>query len=202
MRHPRADHRGADQRQNQQQRMQPIAMPRAGADFLSQRKQAAFRSSWGRPEGRQKRWAVGGHRARRQLLERLQLLAGLKADRFAGWNRYFRAGARVSANASLPRADIKDPKTSEFNPLAPAQRALHALENGFHGHLRLRLGDARPVDYSIDDVQFNQSHPPRFTRSVQANPMIGLGLSQCQVARICSSTELSSASSGIASRGA
>src|SRR5580693_6169809 len=109
-----------------------------------------------------------GFRARRQsrlgssakrfvLLQRLQFLAGLKANCLAGRDGDFRAGSRVAPNAGLSRAHIEDAKTAEFDPIAVAQRFLHGFKDGFDCHLSLGLGDPRAIDHLVDDVELNQA---------------------------------------------
>src|SRR5688500_14051795 len=76
------------------------------------------------------------------LLQLLQFFTGFEANRLAGRNRDLRSGARVAADAGLPRADVKDPEAAQFYAFAVAESALHALENCFDGHLGFSLGDA------------------------------------------------------------
>ena len=84
--------------------------------------------------------------------ERLQFLAGLEAHRLARRNGDFRAGARVPSDAGLARPHIEDPESAQFDALAAAQGALHALEDRFYRHLRFGLRDSGLVDHLIDDV--------------------------------------------------
>lgn len=89
------------------------------------------------------------------LLDRLQFFSGLEAYGFAGGNGDFRSSARISANAGLARTHIEYTKAPQFDAIAISERALHALENGFDGHLSLGFGDAGAVDNFVDDVKLD-----------------------------------------------
>src|SRR4030095_14702914 len=101
--------------------MQPIPMVRTWTKLLRERVQTGFRSGLRHPERWLKGRAVGRHRARRQLLERLQLLAGLEPDSFPWRNRYLGSGAGVAANPGLARTHVEDSKASQLNSLAASQ---------------------------------------------------------------------------------
>src|SRR5262249_48133937 len=68
----------------------------------------------------------------------------------------FGSRARVPADAGLSRTDVKYAESAKFNPLTATEGALHALEDGFDGHLGLRLRDARPIHHFVDDIEFDQ----------------------------------------------
>src|ERR1700730_1732076 len=89
------------------------------------------------------------------LVDRLQLLAGLEANRLARRNRYLGAGARVAPYAGLARPHVKHSKASQFNAVALGQRSSHAFENGFHGQFGLGFGNAGLVHHFIDDVELD-----------------------------------------------
>ncbi len=55
---------------------------------------------------------------RTTLLQGLQLLAGLKAHRFAGRDGNLGAGARIAADAGLARAHVEDAEAAQLNALA------------------------------------------------------------------------------------
>jgi len=122
-----------------------------------------------------------------RLLQSLQFLTGLKADRLAGRDGYFGAGTRITADARLTWTHIEYTEAAEFDALTLRQRPLHAFENSFHCHFGLGFGNAGFVDYFVDDIQLNQSviRPLRFKALIpavrnKANFMIGLGLIRCQ----------------------
>jgi len=129
---------------------------------------------------RRQSWSKGFlHNA---LVERLQFLTGLEANRFPGRNRDFGARARITADSRLTRADVEDPKAAELYALTLGEGALHRFENRFHGHLRLSLGDSRAVDHFVHDIELDQDVLPVPRRQVQdyrkAHDMIRvLGLS-------------------------
>src|SRR5580658_5686408 len=140
-----------------------------------------------------------GFRARRQsrldssakrfvLLQRLQFLAGLKANCLAGRDGDFRAGSRVAPNAGLSRAHVENAKTAEFDPVAVAQCFFHGFKDGFDCHLSLGLGDPCAVDHLVDDIELNQTASfggtwPLGAQRTEAMSMIIGGLSGCQPAR-------------------
>jgi len=93
-------------------------------------------------------------------LQRLQLFPGFESNRFAGRDRHLGSSARVATDAGLARPHVEDSKSSKLNAFAATESALHTFENGFNGHLRLSLGDARLVNDLIDDVEFDQSRLP------------------------------------------
>jgi flavin reductase (DIM6/NTAB) family NADH-FMN oxidoreductase RutF len=93
-------------------------------------------------------------------LQRLQFLTWLEADGLAWGNRHLRTGARITSDPGFPRTDVEDAEAPQFDPFALCESPLHALENGLHRHFRLGLSDPSAVDYFIDDVEFDQSHPP------------------------------------------
>ena len=74
------------------------------------------------------------------LFDRLQFLAGLEANRLAGRNRNFGAGARIAADSGLAWPHVKHAKAPQFNTITLGQRAPHALENSFDGQLGFGLG--------------------------------------------------------------
>ena len=89
-------------------------------------------------------------------MECLQFLARLEPDRLAWRNGDFGSGARVPADARLSRADVEDAESAKLNPFTAPERTLHALEDGFDGHLGFCLGDARSIDHFVDDIEFDQ----------------------------------------------
>jgi len=122
-----------------------------------------------------------------RLLQSLQFLAGLEADRLAGRNGYFRAGTRVTSDASFARTHIENTESAKLDALTLRQRPLHAFENGFHGHLGFGFGNTGFIDDFVDDIELNQSviRPLRLKALSpavrnKANFMIGLGLIRCQ----------------------
>jgi gamma-glutamylcyclotransferase (GGCT)/AIG2-like uncharacterized protein YtfP len=96
------------------------------------------------------------------LLQRLQLLARLETNCLARRNRDLCASARIAADPGLARTNVENPKAPKLDPFTPAESALHAFKHGFDGHLRFRFGDARSIDYFVDDVQFDQSRSSPF----------------------------------------
>src|ERR1035438_9186263 len=89
------------------------------------------------------------------LLDRLQFLARLKANRFAGGNIDLGAGARVASNAGLARPHGEDAEAAQLDAIAARQRLLHALKYGFHRGFGLGLGDTGLGDDFVDQIQFD-----------------------------------------------
>ena len=65
----------------------------------------------------------------RHGVEQMQFLAWLKADGFAGGDRYFGSGSRVAANAGLSGPYVEDAKTAKLDSFAIRQGLLKALKN-------------------------------------------------------------------------
>src|SRR5271169_6285339 len=89
--------------------------------------------------------------------ERLQLLAGFEAHRFAGRDADFLAGARIAADASLAGADVEHAKTAELNALAFAKGVLHGFEDGLDGLLRLGPAHTRLAHHRIHDIELDHT---------------------------------------------
>src|SRR5690349_1461248 len=120
----------------------------------------------------------------RSLLQRLQLLAGLKPHGLSRRNGNFGAGPRIPSDSSLARLHVEHSEAAQFDAVTLLQSLLHGFEDGFHRHFRFGLGNSGPVDDLVDNIQLDQVRPPPAARGelVPAidNHMIGLNLSQCQ----------------------
>jgi len=86
----------------------------------------------------------------------MQFLARFKAHRLAGGNADLGAGSGIAANAGFAGADAEDAKSAQFDALAGGQSLLEALEYRIHRGLCLGTGQARALDYMMDDVLLNQ----------------------------------------------
>src|SRR5580704_5874641 len=89
--------------------------------------------------------------------ERLQFLAGLETNRFAGRDADFLAGARIAADACLARAHVEHAEAAQLNSLAFAERVLHRFKDGFNGLFRLGPAHAGLVYHGIYNVQLNHT---------------------------------------------
>src|SRR6185369_3881354 len=96
----------------------------------------------------------------RRLFDRLQFLARLEANSLPRRNADLGTGARVTADAGLPRTHVEYAKAAQLYAVALRERFLHALEDGFHRQLGLRLGDAGFVDNLVDNIQLNHEQLP------------------------------------------
>jgi hypothetical protein len=86
----------------------------------------------------------------------LEFLAWLEANSLAGRNRNFGARAGVPADAGLARPDVEDAKAAKLNAFSTTEGSFHTLEDGFDGHLGLRLRDPSSIDNFVDDIGFYQ----------------------------------------------
>jgi len=86
----------------------------------------------------------------------MKLFARLEAYRFAGGDADFGAGAGIPADASFAGADAEDAKSAQFDALPGGESLFQALENRIHRGLCLGAGQARALDYMMDDVLLNQ----------------------------------------------
>jgi hypothetical protein len=84
------------------------------------------------------------------LAERLEILARLEANGFAGRNGDFGAGARIATNSGFARLDGEDAKATQFDTVATAQSVLHRFEDSVHGGLRLGPWKAGTLNYPLD----------------------------------------------------
>src|SRR5450432_1502733 len=105
------------------------------------------------------------------LLQRLQLLARLEADRLAGRDGNLGAGTRVAADAGLTGLYVEDAEAAQFNAVALFQRFLHGFKDRFHCHFGLSFGDAGPVHDLVDDVQLDQNSLLAPARGVSGSPI-------------------------------
>jgi hypothetical protein len=86
----------------------------------------------------------------------VQLLARFKADRLAGGDADLGAGSGIAANACFARADAENAKSAQFDALTGGKSLLQALEDRIHRGFCLDAGQARALDYMMDDVLLNQ----------------------------------------------
>src|ERR1700688_2112490 len=92
--------------------------------------------------------------------ERLPLLAGLEAHRFAARDADFLAGARMPAAAGLAGADVEHAKAAQRDSLALAKRALHSFEDSLDGLLRLGPAHTSLAHHRIHDIELDHTSPP------------------------------------------
>ena len=99
-------------------------------------------------------WSGSGGR------QRLQFLAGLEANSFAGRDANLLSRAGVAADAGLARLHIEYAEAAELDAFAAAQRVLHGLEDGFHGLFGFCAGNIRFLYDSIYDVELDHTCLP------------------------------------------
>src|SRR5712692_6979124 len=91
------------------------------------------------------------------LLQGLQLLARLEANRLARRDSHLGAGARVAANAGLAWTDVEDAEAAQFDTLALRQRPLHGFEHSLNSHFGFCFRDAGSVDHFVDNIELDQA---------------------------------------------
>jgi hypothetical protein len=84
------------------------------------------------------------------LAERLEVLAGLEANRLAGGDGDLGTRARISSDAGFARLDGKDTEAAELDTVAAAQSVLHRFKNGVHGGFCLGAWKAGAFNYPLD----------------------------------------------------
>src|SRR5439155_16945360 len=87
----------------------------------------------------------------------LKVFARLEADRTAGRDAHFLAGAGVAPDAALARLHLEDPKTAQLDALAALHGGPHRIENGIDRHLSLDLGDVGDFRHFVDDVDLDHA---------------------------------------------
>jgi hypothetical protein len=88
-------------------------------------------------------------------LERLQVLAGLKAYRLTGRDIHFRTGSRVSADTGLSWLYGKHTEAPQLNPIIGFERVFHAIKDGIHCLFRFRLAHSRPLNDLVHKIEFD-----------------------------------------------
>ena len=86
----------------------------------------------------------------------MQLFARLEADCLAWGDADLGAGPGIAAYACFACADAEDAKSAQFNALTGGKSLLQALEDRIHRGFCLDAGQARALDYMMDDVLLNQ----------------------------------------------
>ena len=89
-------------------------------------------------------------------VESVKFLAGFKANRFAGGDADFSAGAGIAANAGFARADAEDAESPQLDSLARAESLFQSLEDRVNSGLRLGSGQTSALDHVMDDVLLDQ----------------------------------------------
>ncbi len=93
-----------------------------------------------------------GRRSAAGLSQISEILAGLEANGLAGRNPHLGAGAGIAADPLLARLDLEDPEAAKLDPLPPAHRFLHGVQDRLHGHHGLDPGDVGRPGHVVDDV--------------------------------------------------
>jgi hypothetical protein len=86
----------------------------------------------------------------------VQLFAGFKADGLSGGDADLGSGSGIAAYAGFSGADAEDAKSAQFDALPGGESLLQALKDRIHRGFCLDAGQARALDYMMDDVLLNQ----------------------------------------------
>src|SRR5689334_11138840 len=97
----------------------------------------------------------------RHLVQGLKLFTRFETYGFPGRNRNLGSSSRISADAGLSRAHVKNSKAPQLDTISLAERLLHSLEYRFDRHLRFCFCDAGSVDDLVNDVQLDQAASAR-----------------------------------------
>src|ERR1035438_1600651 len=89
--------------------------------------------------------------------ERMELLAGLEAHRFAGRDADLGARAGVAANPGFAGAHTENAKPAQLDALTGRQSFFQPLEDRIHRSFSLGAGQPCALDHVMNDVLFNQS---------------------------------------------
>src|SRR5438093_3173960 len=87
-----------------------------------------------------------------------QVLAGLEADRLPRRDAHLGAGPGITTDSLLARFDLEDAEAAQLDPLAPAHRLFHGVQDRFDGNHRLDARDIGVFGHIIDDIGLD--HPP------------------------------------------
>jgi hypothetical protein len=90
----------------------------------------------------------------------MQLFAWLEANRFAGRDADFGAGAGIAADARLAGPHVEHAKAAQLNALALSQSALQGFKDGIDGGFRLIALEAGTLNHLVNNVLFYQGILP------------------------------------------
>ncbi len=91
-----------------------------------------------------------------RLVDDLEVLAGLEADRPAGGNAHLGSCAWIAAHAGLPGFYGEDTEAAQFDTVALGQSPLHGLEYGVNRGLCLDSGKSGTFDDTLNKILLNQ----------------------------------------------
>src|ERR1700732_4768306 len=101
----------------------------------------------------------------------LKFFAGLETHGLAGRDAHLLPGARVAADAGLPRLHVEYAEAPQLDAVSPAQGVFHGLEHSFHRLFSLRPGDVGFRHNSVNDVELDHT-----SLQLQRKPMLDRGL--------------------------
>src|SRR5437868_832816 len=89
----------------------------------------------------------------------LQLFARLKERDLFGGNFDALSRLGVASYPRTPLASTEAAKAADLNLVAGAQRAHHAVKNGFHDHFTILAGKFRQTRNFVDQIGFGHDAP-------------------------------------------
>jgi hypothetical protein len=93
-------------------------------------------------------------------VEKMEFLARLEADGFAGCNADFSPSARITADAGFAGTNVKDAESAELDALAFGESALESLEYGVDSRFGFVALQPGALNHLVNDVLFYQGFPP------------------------------------------
>src|SRR5690349_15461192 len=90
------------------------------------------------------------------LLQGLEFLARLEANRLPGWDCHFSTCPGVASDSGFPRPHIENPEPAQLNPVPLAQSLFHSFKHCLDRHFGFGLSNPRAVYDLIDDVKLDQ----------------------------------------------
>jgi hypothetical protein len=89
-------------------------------------------------------------------IQNVEFFAGLEANGFTGRDADFSAGARIAANACLPRPDAEHAKAPKFDAVARGESLLESFKDGVDSRLSLGARQACPFNHVMDNILLDQ----------------------------------------------
>ncbi len=86
----------------------------------------------------------------------MEFLTRFETHSLTGRDADFGTGARIAADTGFAGADAENAESAQFDALACGQGLFQTLEYRIHCGLRLASGQARALDYVMDNVLLNQ----------------------------------------------
>lgn len=86
----------------------------------------------------------------------MEFFTRLKADRLAGGNGHFGAGARIASNSCLARAHVENAEAPQLDAVTRGEGLFQAFKHRVHSGFRFIARQARSFDDVMNNVLFYQ----------------------------------------------